>query len=472
MSVQTRSREFTGLHQGILGNLQVLAQSVSGIGPSIGAAALIPLAFADAGYGAWMTVVLATLGILGVGVSIGTLAQRHASTGALYTLVPQGLGAPAGLLTGVVMMLNMLVTGPFLALGVGMYFSHFLSGIGVIHPSPGVITGIDLGVVVLVGLIAYLDIRISTTFLLLLEATSMLAILVMLGVVLVSHGHVVDPAQISLHGTTAHGLLLGVVFLVLAYGSFEGSASLGIEARRPRAIWVALIGSVVVVGIFFVVNAYIQVLGFEGTGMSLAAQSSPLSSLATYYHVSWLGDIVTLGVAFSFFGALNAWLNYIPRMVFTMSHDGVLPKVLGKTHARTGSPHVAVVSWSLAWLVVLGVTFLAGVNQSDAFGNFGTLSGYCFTLVYLLAAVAAPVYLARIGKLSALVLVGAVVGAVVMALEFWFSFNPLPAAPTVYFVWVFVGTVVLTLVATGVLYAVAPSWLKRVGVTRRSEDNG
>ncbi len=42
MSVQTRSDEFAGLHRGILGNLQVLAQSVSGIGPSIGAAALIP----------------------------------------------------------------------------------------------------------------------------------------------------------------------------------------------------------------------------------------------------------------------------------------------------------------------------------------------------------------------------------------------------------------------------------------------
>ncbi len=213
------------------------------------------------------------------GVCVGALAHRHTSTGALCTLVPRGLGA----LTGVVIILNTLVSGPFLALGVGMYFSQFLSDIGVMHQSPGVMVAIDLGVVVMVGIIAYLDIRNSTIFLLLLEGVSMFAIMVLLGVVLVAQGHVIDPAQLTLHGPTAHGMLLGVVFLVLAYGSFERSASLGIDAPRLRAIWIALIGSVLAASIFFMINAYIQVLGFEGTGMSLAAQySPPLNSLVTY----------------------------------------------------------------------------------------------------------------------------------------------------------------------------------------------
>jgi len=29
---------------------------------------------------------------------------------------------------------------------------------------------------------------------------------------------------------------------------------------------------------------------------------------------TWLGDTVLLGVAASFFGAINAWLNHMPRM--------------------------------------------------------------------------------------------------------------------------------------------------------------
>ncbi len=463
-----------GLHRRVLGDLQVLAQSVSGIGPSIGAAALVPLAYADAGDGAWLTVAIATVGILCVGICVSELAVRHVSAGALYTLVPKGLGPAGGVVTGAAMLLNTFVSGPFLALGVGMFFTQFLVSIGAASSSVGLTIGIDLAAVVIVTLIAYLDIRISTRMLLAIEVLSMAAITILLLVVIAKQGIVFDHRQLVLHGTTTHGMLLAIVFLVLSYGTFEGSTALGLEARRPdRGVRIALLGSVIIAGLFFVFNAYAQVLGFQGTGLAIAAQGAPLSALASHYGIAWLGDIVLLGVSFSFFGALNAWLNYIPRMVFAMGTDRVLPRVLAKAHPRTGSPYVAVLTWSVIWLGALIYIFASGASQTNAFNDFGALSGYCFTLVYLLAALAAPIYFLRQGSWNLTVTITGLIGAAVMGVEFYYSFNPMPTGPLSIFVYVFAATAIASLAGSIIAYKVAPSWLQRIGQTQEpTEDTG
>ena len=114
----------------------------------------------------------------------------------------------------------------------------------------------------------------------------MLCISVLLLIVLVHHGHIFNAQILDAHGKSLHGIILGMVFFVLAFGGFESATSLGIEAREARrTIPFALIGSVVV-GLFLTVNAYVQVLGFQGTGQQLASQSSPLNTLAD---VGWGG---------------------------------------------------------------------------------------------------------------------------------------------------------------------------------------
>jgi len=459
-----------GLHRGVLGALQVFAQAVAGIGPSIGAVALVPLVFGVAGHGAWLTVIIATIGILGVGVCVSELAKRHVSPGALYNLVPQGLGAGAGFVTGGSVILMSAVAGPFLLIGIGQTFSQFLSAVGVANLTSGETFALEVVCLAAVGFIAYHDIRLSTHLLLVLELCSMAFITVLLFVLLGKHpGSVIDARQFRLEGTTLHGTLLAVVFLVLAYGSFEGAASLGVEAKNPRrAVPVAVIWSVVFVGIFFVLNAYVQVLGFEGAKASLATQTAPLSTLADNAGVAWLGDIVLIGVTISFFAALNAWLNYAPRVVFTMAHDGVLPRALGRAHHRTGSPHVAISAISVVWIGLLAYVFFDSVNETNAFADLGTLDGYCFTLIYFLIALAAPVYMYRHRMLTWRIAIAGLIGMVVMALEFYYSFRPLPSGTLRDFVYGFAVFVVALVVVYIVARQVAPRWVAGVGKTQDS----
>lgn len=461
-----------GLHRHVLGEVQVLAQAVSNIGPSLGAAALIPLIFATAGGASWLTAAIATVGMLAIAWIISELASRHVSMGALYTLIPKGLGPTGGLLAAGGFLIIALAGQMVAILGFGPAFAQFLqSAFSIGHGSRAELVVFDLGALLLASGVALREIRISTTLLLVIEAVSMTAISVLLIVVLAKHGNVFDSSQLKLKGASTHGVLLSMTILVLAFGGFESAATLGVESRNPRrSIPVALLGSVAVVGVFFIVNAYIQILGFEGTGLKIAGETVPLGTLADHYNVKWLGDIVLLGVSLSWFGCICAWLNYAPRTVMAMSDDRVIPGWLSRTSRTTGAPRGGLVFWAATWLVITLFLVVSDANLTQAFGNIGYLAGYGYTLLYLFVALAAVGYAWKHDFRRAWFVLAAIVGGAVMVLEYWYSFKPFPVHPIDIYAYAFIGFVGVLLVSCVAAWIFAPDWLRRMGSTEEPEE--
>lgn len=70
-----------GLHAGVLGPLETLAQSVSAMAPSTSASLTIPLVFALAGSATWFVYLLATATTLLVGFCVSRFARLSASPG-------------------------------------------------------------------------------------------------------------------------------------------------------------------------------------------------------------------------------------------------------------------------------------------------------------------------------------------------------------------------------------------------------
>lgn len=454
-----------GLSTHVLSETQVLAESIGMIGPSLSAAAIVPLAFATAGGASWLTVVIATLAMVAVAAVISALARRHVSMGGLYTLIPKGLGPAGGLLAGGGFVLIALAGQMISILGFGAALAQFLeSAFSIGHGVRAELIIFDLGGLALATLVTLRGINLSTKVLFVLEIGAMIAISALLVVILVKHGHIFDSDQLQLKGSSVHGILLGTTFLVLAFGGFESATALGVEAREPRrAIPIALFGSVIFVGIFFVLNAYIQILGFQGSGLEVAEQAVPLGALADHYGVGWLGNIVLFGVVMSWFGVLCAWLNYAPRPIVAMSEERVLPAWLARTDPKTGSPIAASLMWVGTWLVITLFLVISNSNLTQAYGNIAYLAGYGYTFLYLLMAVAALVYAFREGFRKAWFVLSAVFAGAVMVLVYWYSFNPLPEHPVDIYVYGFAAFVATLLVGCLVARALAPQWLGRMG---------
>jgi len=464
----------SGLHRGAVGRLSLLGQSVASIGPSIGAAAFFPFAFAMAGNATWISVVIATAAILLVGTCIAYIARHRVSPGALYSYIPAGLrSAAAGYLSGIAGLTLGLAATFACVFGFGIYFDAFLQEANIGHLSSGQIAWIDVLAFLCAAGLSVLEIRISTRALLAVEIVSMTAITALLIAVLAQHrGGVISHQILAGHGAGIHGIVLGALFFILGFGGFESAAALSSEARKPRrTVPLVVVASVLIVAGFFVLNAYVQVLGFQGTGSSLADQAFPLAGLGQIYHVEWLATIVALGVAVSFFSCMNAFMNYAVRMALQISRDGLLPSALGRIHPRTGAPYVA--SGVAVVLVLAGFAVsVATVSQQTMFQDVSTFNGYLFSLLYLLVCLAAIGWVLQSPRRLVAIIIAGILGAASMGAEFYYSLVPFPAYPASVPLIVFLCVAGAALLTYGVVRVCSPAAAARPLHVQSPADSG
>jgi amino acid transporter len=402
------------LRRSCLSYAEVLAQSVSVIAPSTVPAAVLGLIYARAGNATWLSFLIGMLGLVLVGCNITQFARRSASPASLYGYITQGLAPTAGFLGGWALLFGYMLTGMSTLCGFALIANVMLGQLfGSRLPTLGLFAIGAFGAFY----IAYRDIQLSAKSMLMFEALSLLFVLVLGGLIWSSSGFAIDSSQLTLEGATASGALGGVVLVVFGFSGFESSTALGDEAKNPlRTIPRSVLQSVVLAGVFFLVMSYVVVLGFKGSGFSLADSEAPLSMLATSIGWDWLATLLNLGILLSFFSCTLASINSTARILFAMANHGLILDTLGHAHLENQTPHVAV---GLSAVLTFGVPSLLLLGGLDAFacqGYFGTLCSFGFIVVYILISLASPRYLASIGQLTPAAVAYSVGGVVFMSL--------------------------------------------------------
>lgn len=414
-----------GLRPECLPLREVVAQSVANVAPTLTPTAIMPAVFASAGTGTWFAFLLATVGMVFVGLNINQFARRSASAGSLYTYIGAGLGPGMGVLAGWMLAYAYVGCGVACLCGFVHYSNQVLRLIGWQAPVPLLIVVCALTAWAL----AYRDIRLSAELMLGLEATSVAMILVLAGILIHQHG-LVDPIQLHLEGMTTKGLQTGLVLCVFAFVGFESATSLGEEARDPlRNIPRAVLSSTIICGVFFVLLAYVEVLAFHGLAATLDKADAPLDTLAHAAGVPVFGGLISISATISFFACVLASINAAARVSYTLARQQYLHPALGVAHPTNGTPCVAASLLSLlgCWAAIALCAF--GIKPLDAYGYVGTLSTYGFLLVYLAICVAAPMSLRALGILRPLDIAVSLITVVFMAWIVKGSVYPIPDPP-------------------------------------------
>src|ERR1700760_2832061 len=98
--MSTKGHSGYGLRRRCLSFPEVLGQSIAGISPTSTSVLVVALVFASAGNGTWLVYLLATIGLLLVGLQINQFGKRSASPGAFFVYVGQALGPSVGFICG------------------------------------------------------------------------------------------------------------------------------------------------------------------------------------------------------------------------------------------------------------------------------------------------------------------------------------------------------------------------------------
>jgi amino acid transporter len=421
------------LRRGVLGMPEVLAQSIGGMAPSGAIAVLALLVFLDAGNGSWLSFAAALVIIVCVGYCASQFARRFNSPGSFYLWVRRAFGSGTGHAAGWALQLGYVATGMATVFAFGVYGGDLISRLGGSGLNPLVQDAlylVDFGFAVM---LAISGIRISTRFLLVLEAISVTIIGVICVAVFVLHGSPFDSAQLHLRGIGAGGITVGVVLAVFAYTGFEGAGTLGQESRNPhRNIPRALLASAVLVGLFYVVVTYSQVYGFQGTRPGFAGSSAPLPDLAQIVHLGFFSYILDVGILFSQFGGTVAFINAASRVASTMASDGIGVPAMTRVHPRFRTPYISIIVVGVPMLIVPIIIASAGAGPEEAIGWVGTISAFGFIFSYILVALAAPVYLRRLDERRATVLIAGVVATLALGLALYANWIPQLPSNTIF----------------------------------------
>jgi len=417
-----------GLRAGVLGPVETLAQSVSAMAPSTSASLTIPLVFALAGNATWFVYLLATGAMFLVGFCVSRFAKLSASPGSLYSYTADTLPPAFGVAAAWGLLLAYLATGASVA-GGALYYATVLCQ-QFFHWSPPAIPTL-VTVCLVAGFIAYRDVKLSAEVMLWIEAASVSLIVIVLILLPVHIGLQIDTSQFRLQGISFRGLGPALVLSIFSFAGFESATTLGGEAREPlKTIPRAVLQCALLAGVFFMLCAYSEVVGFRGASTALSETTSPLHLLAAKAGVSPLGVAIDCGAFISMFACVLACSTAAARVLLRMAHDGLLPAAFERTNQQHKTPGTAItLSTALMFAATAGFA-LRGATGSTMYDLLGSLSVFGFLTAYALVAVALPFARRALGRHSHVLAAVSILTVAIVVLIAIFDLNS--AADTVH----------------------------------------
>ncbi|MDA8068291.1 MAG: APC family permease [Actinomycetota bacterium] len=420
-----------------LTTIHAVGQSLA-IGPMFSAGLLTGLIASVAGFSTPLSVLLGTVGAICLGYVISLFARRYAGAGAMYEYLVHGAHPVAGVFGAGIYGLGILFLG-----GGGVFIANgflaqtFLADIHIAVawwiPSIAILA-------IAVGL-NHVGVRVAIQGVLALAGISMIPFLILAVTIIAKGGAHGNTLAVFGTGHSSLGSVFhGILFAVTLFIGFEAAASIGEEAREPhKAIPVALIGSVALAGLFFLLVTYAGAIGFgvKGSATAWVADPSPMGALAQTYDGHWLSVLIDLVVMLDSISVALAFTVAGSRVFFALGRDGLLPKfttLLSRHDTPLGGNLVIVVAGALA-IILGGVTTLGNLvklpNNIEAFQISAGVGSFLIEAVYAMLAVAAfrIIWSEWSGGARLWRLVVAIVGVATPVLAYYGSLNPFPPYP-------------------------------------------
>jgi amino acid transporter len=455
------------LKRNALGLPSALAMSIAFISPTIGVIFISSLIGGQAGVASPFVFLLGTIGIALTAYTIAQFAKRVTSAGGFYKFVSLGLGNQAGFVCGVLLLFAYTLQGPLnLDLFGGFVSQALKNDFGVNIPW----WALMFGVVTLVGALAWYSVHASMRFDIAFVIAEVIVAAILLLIIVFKGG---DAGQLPAAFTPVDassgwgGIGKAFVFIVLAFFGFESCLTVAEETQNPRRnLPIALIGSVTMAGLWFSLAMYAIVVGFGAKHMdALSNSSEPLRDLAVRYIGPWYGILIDLAAFSAIIAVLLAIHTANFRVLYALGRDGLLPKVLGKTHAVHKTPYIAVIFYSVGTLVV---AIAAGISWGavNAFGDLGYLSSMAMLPVYIITNVALPVFMRKYYPSEFSIIKHALfpaISSVIFLVGIYLNVSPWPSAPMTSFPVIVLAVVVAAAIWAMILQRKGSPLLKRLG---------
>lgn len=191
-----------------------------------------------------------------------------------------------------------------------------------------------------------------------------------------------DGTMYSYSGFFKHGwggVLTGAAIVFFAFIGFDAVSTAAQEAKNPkRDMPIGILGSLVICTILYVLFSWVLTGVAPYTDFVKSGKEASVAyAIETYMHnYGWLAKAVTIAILAGFSSVILVMLLGQSRVFYTMSTDGLLPRIFSDLHPKFRTPYKS----NLILFVFVGAfsAFIPGSVAGDL-TSIGTL--FAFVLV-------------------------------------------------------------------------------------------
>ncbi|MEH7730227.1 amino acid permease [Bacillus safensis] len=334
-----------------------------------------------AGPGLVLSFVIAGLACLFAALSYAEFASTVPVSGSVYTFTYASMGEFLAFIIGWDLILEYMLAASAVSAGWSGYFVSFFNGIGIHIPveltaAPGGLKGhvtyFNLPAFIILMVITFLlyfgikeSKRVNNIMVIMKIAVILLFILVAVKYVKPENWTPFVP-----FGTS--GVLSAAALVFFAFIGFDAVASAAEETKNPsRNLPRGIITSLLICTLLYVVVSAIMTgivpfMNFEGV-------SHPVSLVLQVAGQNWVAGIVDVGAILGMTTVMLVMLYGQTRVMFAMSRDGLVPKVLSKVHPKHKTPYINTLFFGTLSALMGGFIPL---DELASLVNIGTLSAF------------------------------------------------------------------------------------------------
>lgn len=379
-----------------------------GIGAIVGAGVFVltgEVAAKFAGPGIIISFVIAAL-IAGLAaLCYAEFASLIPIAGSAYTYAFVAIGEFFAWIMGVALTMEYLFSFSTVAVAWSGYLNSLLGDIGwsissliskaplVYHDGGWESTGaiFNLPAMAIIGLIAWLVARGIQTAAFLNDMLVIIKIGVILlfvgfGLAFISGEHLMPfiPENTGEFGEFGwSGIFRGAGVVFFAFLGFDAVSTLAQEAKNPqRDMPVGMIGSLVICTIVYIIFGVVLtgVVDYRTLGVA-----DPVGVAVNAFGPKfiWLRYIVKLAILAGLTSVILVMMAAQARIFYTMAHDGLLPKIFGKTHPTFRTPFFSTIIIAAVGMALAGFFPVDILGQLTSMGALFVFGMVCFGVLVL-----------------------------------------------------------------------------------------
>lgn len=374
-----------------------------GIGGIIGAGIFVLTGQAAANYAGpaiVLSFILSGIACIFAGLCYAEFAAMIPIAGSAYTYAYSTLGQIVAWIIGWDLILEYLFGASTVAVGWSGYVVSFLKDFGIEFPptfskSPftydhihgwshsGAIINLPAVIIVLLmTILLYRGIQESAKFndIVVLIKVGVLLLFIFFGAQYISASHW-TPFIPENTGDFGHfgwsGVFRGAGVIFFAYIGFDSLSCLAQETKEPQKnMPIGIIGALIVCTLFYIAVALV-LTGIVSYKELNVPDPIAVGLNAVGEQLAWLRPIVKFGTILGLSSVVLSLLMAQPRILYTMSHDGLLPSVFSKMHSTYGTPSTSTLITGFFAMIIAGFFPIGILGELVSIGTLFAFAIVC-----------------------------------------------------------------------------------------------